>query len=284
MAVTLLAEPAAGSDPRGRRRRWLIGGTIVWFVLLVAVAVDSAGRDRATVPDQLDIASALPDVDRATGAVSAAADGAGRVLVIGAVVMQDCDVTPVRAGADAARDVTVHVRAGEAPTTLDAIAAALPASYGARVSHSRGGTRHELSADAGEFVAVHGTVDDGGTVLTLRSSTGCRPLGAGATTPVVPAGATPAPLAVALKALQLTGQDPATIREVGCPSGGRARTVSVNGQPAPPDLGRALRAVTAGAVVIEEAADRLAYRAGDTSVVVTSESDRVAVTATTGCG
>jgi hypothetical protein len=53
--------------------------------------------------------------------------------------------------------------------------------------------------------------------------------------------------------------------------------------PAPADLGRALRAVTAGATVVESGAGRYAYRTGDTSVVVTAADGRVTATATTGC-
>ena len=295
--MTLLAAPAAGPPGpagRGRRRRWLIGGTIAWLVVLVAVAVVSAGRDRATVPDQIDIAAALPEVDRAAGTVFIAADGVDRVLVVGELQLdRDCDITPVRPGAEAIRDLTVHVRAGEAPAVLDAIAAALPRSYEVHVSHSRGGTRHLLNADAGDFVAVDGTVDDTGTVLTLRMSTGCRPLGAGVGPPVTSAGtvqpasqsaaAQSAALGAAVDAVRLTGRDAVRTREIRCPTGGAARTVEVSGEAAPADLGRALNQATAGATVVEASTDRYAYRTGATSMVVTAFAERATVTATIGC-
>jgi hypothetical protein len=253
-------------------------------VVLLAVAVVSAGRDRATVPDQIDIAAALPAVDRAAGAVVTAADGADRVLVIGELRLdRDCGITPVRPGAEAVRDLTVHVRPGEAPAVLDAIAAALPRSYEAHVSHSRGGTRHLLNADAGEFVAVDGTVDDAGTVLTLRMSTGCRPLGAGVEVPTSSAAARSAAFGAAVEALRLPGRDAVRTREIRCPTGGVARTVELTGEAAPADLGRALDPATAGATVVEASTDRYAYRTGATSVVVTAFDERATVTATTGC-
>lgn len=278
------ADPSVGSSTRTGRRRWLIGGTIAWAVFLVAVGVVSYWRGPATVPDQVDIAAALPELDRAAVAVLTAADAPDRALVIGELRLdRDCDITPVRPGAEAIRDVTVHVRAGAAPAALDAIAAALPTAYQATVSHARGGRRHALAADAGDFVAVHGTVEDTGTALTLRMSTGCRPLDAGVTVPTPSLGAAAKPFAAALEALGLTGGAAVTAREMPCPSGGPARTVQANGTPAPADLSRALSQAAVTATVIESSAERYAYRLGGTSIVVTAADNRATVSATTGC-
>jgi hypothetical protein len=265
------------------RRWWLIGGSAVWALAIVAVAVLSYQRDRPTVADQRTLAQALPGVDRATGALLAAI-GPERVFAVGPMVITaGCAVTPVRDGGEATRDLTVYVPTGQAPAVLDAIGAALPAGYQADVSHRRGGTAHSLQADAGDFIEVRGAVAGG--VITLRALTGCRPLD-GPVPTVVPAPAAtrpPAALTRALAALDLSGSGAAETRQVACPGGGTARTVAVDGIPAPADLGAALDAVTPTATVVEAGPARYAYRTGDVSVVASVADGRVHVTASTGC-
>ncbi len=270
---------------------------VLWAVVLTALAVVSERRDRPTVQEQRNLAAAVPAVDRAAGVLLAAV-GPGRVTTVGELTVdRDCPVTPVRAGAEAARDITVYSRADEAPAVLDAIGAALPAGYRTQVIHRRGGTVHVLRADAGDFVAVRGSVSGG--VVTLRVLSGCRPIDghvpAAAPAPAAPAPAAPAPAGTALgapapaalsrvlAALRLPASSPPTAVSLTCPDGTIARTATVEGAPAPADLGASLRAVTAGATVVEATPTRYAYRAGDTSMVVTIEADQIRVTASTGC-
>ncbi len=254
----------------------------LWAVVLTAVAVVSERRDRPTVQEQRNLAAAVPAVDRAAGVLLAAVRP-DRVVTVGALTVDpECPVTPVRAGAEASRDITVYSRAGEAPATLDAIGAALPAGYRAEVTHRRGGTVHVLRADAGDFVAVRGSVSGG--VITLRVLSGCRPVD-GHVPPVGSGSAAtvPAALSRALAALRLPASAAPTSVSLTCPDGTIAQTVSVEATPAPADLGPALLTETAGATVVEAQPARYAYRTGDTSVVVTVGSGRVRVTASTGC-
>jgi hypothetical protein len=265
--------------PRRRRRWWLIGAVAAWTLALIVISVVSVRTGRPTVPEQRDTNAAVPAVDRATGALLTAV-GPDRVVAIGPLVVDtDCEVTPVRAGAEASRAVTVHVTAEQAPAVLDAIGAALPAGYGAEVSHGRTGTRHQLRADAGDFIAVRGMVSDG--VITLRALSGCRPLdGPAPSRAAVPAGPVDPALDRVLGALGVTGEFTPVVETVACPNGVTARTVVVDGLTAPADLSKALSPVS-DAVVDEPG--RYAYRDGTTSIVVQAADGRARVTASSGC-
>jgi hypothetical protein len=308
VAVSAPADPAAQFDPtlspwpigasppppppysptgRGRRPRrwWLIGAVTIWALVLLAGALISERRDRPTVPEQLDAAAAATAVDRATGALLAAV-GPQRVFVLGPLeVRRDCQVTPVRPGAETSRELTVHTRVDEAPAVLDAIGAALPAGYGAEVRHRKSGTVHALRADAGDFIAVRGTVLDG--VITLRAESGCRPLGGSVAgpAPVSDPGGSPARdvATQVLTALRVSGRGDPVLLSVTCPNGTTAHTAAVAGLPAPADLGTALRPLTTGSTVVEADPARYAFRMGVTSVVVTAADGKVRVTASTSC-
>jgi hypothetical protein len=274
---------ARASKPRW----WLIAGVTVWALLLTGFAGWSVRHDPATVPEQLDLAAALPVLQRTTGTVLAAADGPGRVVSLGETVFdRDCALTPVRDGVQASRDVTVRVPAGQAPAALAAIARALPPEYDAAARHNAAKTRFGLRADAGEFVGVEASAAAGDTVLTLRTSTGCRPDGAGAgeDRAPVPATATPAAFGAALAAVGAGGAHTVTGSEVACPnSGATARTVSAEGIAAPADLNRAVRDLVGAGDLVQAGPPVWAYRAGDVSVVIDERDSRVRVTATSAC-
>jgi hypothetical protein len=258
---------------------------VAWALVLAGFAVWSVRHDPPTVPEQRDIAQALPVLQRATGAVLAAADAADRVVTLGELSFdQDCALTPVRDGVEATREITVRIRDGVLPATLDAIARALPADYAAAVRKNTAGTRYGLRADAGEFVGVDVSTDADATVFTLLVSTGCRPLADGvdlAPAPV-PATGAPAEFTAAVRALKATTAD-ATSSEVACPGGRTARTVTADDLPAPADLERALRSLVTGALVVQADPESWAYRSGDVSVVVSDSEGSARVAATTGC-
>jgi hypothetical protein len=259
---------------------------VAWALALAGFAAWSVRNDPPTVPEQRDIAEALPVVERATGAVLAAADAAGRVVTLGGLSFdRDCALTPVRDGVEASREVTVRVAAGALPATLDAIARGLPAEYAAAVRKNTAGTRYGLRADAGEFVGVDVTADRDATVFTLLVSTGCRPLADGVDLAPAPRAATevPAEFTAAVQALRSTAAG-ATSSEVTCPGGGRtARTVTVDDLPAPADLGRAVQSLVADTVVVQADPQAWAYRAGDVSMVISDSGGSARVDATTGC-
>lgn len=252
--------------------------------MVVGLGAWSVLHDPATVADQRDIVAGVADLQRATGALFAAAEGGSRALVLGELdIAGNCQITPVRHGVDAHRDLTVFVRAGEARAALDAIVAGLPAGYRAAVVEGRGGTRLSLHADAGNFVGVDSDAEAGDKALTVRVSTGCRPRGKASPDAKDPAvGAAPAVLGAVLAALGAAGA-PNTVQAVGCPEGGVAATYTVGGVAMPVDLDGKMRAVSAGATPVRDDGSAWAYRAGGDSVVVVPNGERVQVSVSTEC-
>jgi hypothetical protein len=275
------APPSAPERPR--TRWWLVGIVVVWALVIAGFAVWSVRKDPPTVPEQRDIAEALPVLQRTTGVLFSVADGPDRVLVLGDVEFdRDCALTPVRAGVEATRDVTVHVRADQAPATLDDIAGKLPAGWAAAVRETSNGNRHVMRADAGEFVGVQATADLNATVFTLRASTGCRPLAEGVD--LDPADQPGAGLEAVLKAIGAPVGSPATRSEVACPAGGKtASTVVADGLPVPGDIGRAVQPLVAGAVVVQADPHTWAFRSGDQGVVVSDRDGEARASITSGC-
>ena len=266
-----------------RRRWWLVGVVCGWIVVIVVVGSWSVWHSPATVPEQRDIAQAVPELQRAAGVVYAAADEGERVVVLGQLeLIGDCRITPVRHGYIAARDLTVYVREGEAKAALDAIVGALPAGYQATAGDARGGTRVGMHADAGNFIGIDTSAQATAKVLTLRLTSGCRPGPAAAdeSTELL-AGPAPAELATVLKGLEASGASPAA-QTVACPDGGVAASYSVD-IPPPADLAARMRTLSAGATLVRSDAAAWAYRKGSGSVVVVPDGERLRVSLSTAC-
>lgn len=273
-----------GTPPPGRkRRRWLIGAVFGWMAVVVVVGTWSVWHSPPTVPEQRDIAQAVPELQRAAGVAFAAADGDGRVVVLGALeLIGDCRITPVRHGFVAARDLTVYVREGDARAMLDAIAGALPAAYQAEVSESRGGTRLAMHADAGNFIGIDTALDATAKAITLRLTSGCRPGPASAVDQRDPvAAAAPAELSTVLAGLGANAPAP-RVRAVACPDGGVAASYAEE-VPPPADLATRMRAVSAGATIVRSDDAAWAYRKNGVSVVVVPDGEQVRVSVGTGC-
>lgn len=270
---------------RPKRRRWLVIAVVAWIVALAGLAVWSVRNDPPTVPEQRDIAHALPVLQRAAGAMLAAAQGPGRAVALGALhLAEGCRITPVRHGIEGTRDVTVYVQADQARRALDAIAAGLPDGYRARVAQSGNGSRVALEADAGGYVAVDADTLADAQMFTLEASTGCRPIadtGPGSADP--PAGPPPPALTTALKALGAPATGTPAARTVACPTNGNASTYTVDNLPTPADLGGALQPAVTGATVVRADPHGWAYRTGDESIVITEDGGRLQVNATTAC-
>ena len=282
-AVTLPGYPPAA--PQTRRRWWLIGVVAAWIVAVAVLGWWSVRSDPPTVPEQRDIADALPVLDRATGAMFAAATADDRAVELGDLrISRDCSVTPVRAGVEASREITVYVPADQALPALEEIAAALPADYRAEAGGSSGGRRIGLHADAGGFVAIDAASDSTTQVFQVRASTGCRPPADDADLDPKRPPATPAPDALRRALVALGSVDEvAAVQEIACPAGGAGRTYTVDGVPAPRDLGRSLQPVIEGATVVRAEPAGWAYRTGAGSVVIVKNADSLRVSATTAC-
>jgi hypothetical protein len=273
--------PYAAPPPPRKRRWWLVAIVVAWAVVLTGLGLWAVRHDPPTVPEQRNIAEALPVLERATGAMLAAAEGPGRAVMLGELqVERGCRITPVRSGAEAFRDVTLYVPADQAANALDEVAAGLPAGYRAHVAAK--GSRVGLHADAGAYVAIDADSLVNAQVLTLEASTGCRPDAALAGASGPQAGDPPAALTTVLRALGGSGEPAVTA--VGCPGGGTAATYTVDGVKAVGDLGRSLSPVTGGATVVRADPDGWAYRAGTESIVVAVRAGALRVSATTACG
>jgi hypothetical protein len=266
------------------RRRWKqTAAIVVWAALLGVLAIWSSAHDPPTVPEQRNIAQAMPVLQQATGAVLAAASGPGRAVVLGKTKLSDgCRITPVRTGVEATRDVTMYVQADQARQGLDAVARGLPASYGAGVARAGKGARVALHADAGSYVAIDADTLATSQVVTLEVSTGCRP----AATTVLdladpPAGGPPLAYTSALRALGVAGET--TVTAVRCPAGGTAATYTVERRSSPIDLSRSLEPALGGATVVRADPDGWAYRTGSDSVVVLRDGSTLHLSATTPC-
>jgi len=313
--MAAVMEPQA-SPGKWSRRRVLLWGAVAWGVVVAGLAVWAVGHDPATVPEQRTIGESLPTFRAAVGEVYAAAGGPGRAVVLGGLQVQSgCRVTPVRHGVALSRDVTVYVRAGEQHGDIDAIAGALPAGYKTQVTSGRGGTQFALHADAGNFIGVDLDADVGDAALTVRVSSGCRPVGDAGVDRADPGvgAAAPGALQVVLTLLGAPGAASAggvssdgpggipsenpgggpggassrtggvTTQAVSCPRGGTAGTWSVGGLKAPPDWRKRLASVASGSAVVRSDPTRWAYRAGGDSVVVVDDGTGLRVSVSTAC-
>jgi hypothetical protein len=277
-----LAPPVA-PPPRRKRRWWLVGIVVGWAIILTVLGLWSVRHDPPTVPEQRNIAQALPVLDRATGEMLAAAQGPGRAVTIGDVQFdRGCRLTPVRAGVEATRDVTIFVAADQAASALEAVAKGLPADYQVHVARGSDATRVALHADAGSYVAIDADTLADAQVVTLEASTGCRPTAATTGETAQPqAGDPPAVLTEVLKALGGSGEPAVTA--VACPAGGTAATYTVDGVARVPDLGHSLEPMTAGATVVGADPDGWALRIGPNSIVVTALPTALRVAVTSSC-
>jgi hypothetical protein len=259
---------------------------VAWAVLLVLVAYVSVRRDEPTVREQRTLGEAAQIVDRAVGELVVAA-GAGVVVEMsGRRVEEGCRITPMRDGAKLTRTLTVRTAEAAEPPLLDRIARDLPPDYRAAARHGSGGTSHTLRADAGEFVAIRGTLGDPG-VVTLTVTTGCRPKSSNSAIEAQPLIGLPVddePARV-LSALGAAPRDPVDRVGAPCPGGGAVHTARASGQgTARAPLGEALRPLAgAGAVVVTDTPELYAYRDGSLSVVVERAEGDVRVAATAGC-
>ncbi|HEX6500360.1 MAG TPA: hypothetical protein VF054_15220 [Micromonosporaceae bacterium] len=267
----------------GRRGRWLIALVLAWAVVVAVVGYVSSRHDKPTVREQTTIASAQPTVDRAAGAVAAA--GAGAVVAVsGYDKVSDCDLTAVRRGAWYHRLVSFVTRPGDEGALLDRIGSALPHSYRARVTRGGSGVP-TLSADAGNFVGLSGTVPGPGEVR-VEIGTGCRPLGDLRT----PGAGQPRPDERA-EAERVLAAVPVPVgswqvTEVPCGTGtGTLRTAEAVGSGAPPSvpLGDVVHP-PAGATGAVTAPGLMAYRSGALATLVRADATSVTVSITSGCG
>jgi len=192
-ASPYISYPAPPPPPYGdpRKRRILLAVAAARGLGLAPTGIWYSLPGRHTAREQTTIAQAQPTVDQAITAVVRAAGAAAVPAVFGFDKVSDCKVTPIRGGAKYQRVLWLYVPVDAEPALLDRIAAGLPARYRAHAHHSPGNALHTLTADAGDFVAVTGSVPGPGLV-SVTAETGCRTLGhPPATDPTTAAGTDP---------------------------------------------------------------------------------------------
>jgi hypothetical protein len=269
-------------QPPWRAPRWLKVLTAIWAVVIVVGGAWYALHGRPSVREQTTIGEARSVVDRAVVDVVNAAGGAPVVSVSGFVRIDSCRITPLRSGASYRRVVDLYTSPGTESTILHTIAARLPTRYHGQATAGRKPT---LYADAGDYVAVRGSVPAAG-VVEVAAVTGCRQdSGAGVNEPA-PGSATVAALTPVLRALGHPAAAMATVASLACPGGGRLDAVEATLPPgsAPTSLAAALAGASANPVASGPAV--YAFRDGAVDVVARTDSGThaVTVTATSRCG
>jgi hypothetical protein len=287
--VWVRPSPPPRKDWPWRLPRWLKIVTAVWIVALVVGGGWYALHGQPSVREQTTIGNARPVVDRAIVDVVAASNGAPVVAVSGFERVNSCKITPVRSGAEFRRVVDLYTSPGSESAILRTIASHLPARYRAQAS-SAGSTgsvsKLALDADAGDYVAVDGTVPAPGRIRIV-AATGCRQ-NVGATVAQPPPAAGSAYVAALAPVFGALGRPPApyaTVADLACPSGGSLRSVQAL---LPPGSAPASLATTLHTLAVTPAASTAtvyAYRSGSVDVVAVADAvtHAVTVTATSRC-
>jgi hypothetical protein len=287
--VWVRPSPPPTQDRPWRLPRWLKIVTAIWVIVLVAGGGWYALHGQPSVREQTTIGDARPVVDRAIVDVVAASGGAPVVAVGGFDRVKSCKITPVRSGAEFHRVVNLYTSPGSESAILHTIASHLPARYRAQASSAgSAGSASKLAfdADAGDYVAVDGTVPAPG-LIRIEAATGCRQnRGAPVAQPSPAAGsADVAAIAPVLGALGRPAASYVTVADLACPSAGALRSVRATLAPgsAPASLATTLR--TLATTPAASSATLYAYRSGSVDVVAVADAitHAVTVTATSRC-
>ena len=244
---------------------------------MVAAVIYSL-HGRPTVREQTSVGNARPVVDAAVADVVSAAGPGPVVAVSGFASVGSCRITAARSGASFGRTVDVYTAPGGEPALLRRIVAGLPARYHAKVTGAATG----LYADAGDYVALVGTVPAPGQVQ-VRALTGCRdPAGSDVSEPVTAAGSAAfGAVSAVFDRLALRAGVPRDVAVLTCAGGGQLRAVQAAGGSVASPLGSALAGLSSNPVA--SGPTTYVYRTGDVDVVARRTPQGVTVTATTRC-
>lgn len=270
--------PASARPQPVRLRRWVVVVTSVWALLLAGGIVWSVNNGAPTAREQTTITEAGPVASRALAEL-ARASTVDRLAVVAlqAGEFSECEVSLARDGLRLQVPMLAFVSAGTEEALLQRIAERLPASYQAKV---RTGSNPRLTADAGLWVAVNGTVIAPGQVRLVVDTGDCRPPGPEPATFPMETDVERATAQAVLDALSVPPQEWHGGR-IGCADGGAVETVSVTTAEAVAvgPLDRALLPV-AGSSAVVASADLVAYYSGNTGVAVRVDGTRLIVSST----
>ena len=276
--------PAPAAPQRSWRRflasRWFPIVVGAWVVIFGVSAWIGIAHSTVTDREQTTVAAARPYVDEAVArvATAAASGGDAAVAVSGFEQVGSCRVTVFRPGQRFQRELVAVVAPGAERTLMNRVAAALPPGYHPTV---RTVDPPRLTADAGFYVQVTGTVVAPGEVRFVADTGDCRAPG-DVTTADQPVSSSSGPARDVLDRLQLDTASISTAA-VSCVDGGAVDSVQVRADAWPGDLTQALAGLPDARVLVDT--PRLyAYRSGDAQVAVRAHDDATIITATTVCG
>ncbi|WP_162908240.1 hypothetical protein [Allorhizocola rhizosphaerae] len=146
---------------------WTIAGA--WGVLLVILGAWSSFRSPATTREQRDLGQAKATVDQVVGRLSGNVPADWRLFDEG-YREEPCEVSLVRDGVLATRGLALSGPVGSESGAISRLASTLD---GASLRPGEG-SPEGFFADAGEFVAVRGSITAPGSI-TIQIKTGCRP-------------------------------------------------------------------------------------------------------------
>ncbi len=252
---------------------------MIWCAALAVGIGWALARGGPTAREQTTVGQAQPVVDRAVSDIAAAAsaDGLAVVAVSDFHRVGECSVTVLRPGERYQRELLAAVTPGTELALLERVASRLPTSYEAVV---RAGTVPRLTAEAGFWVAVNGSLIAPGQVRFVADTGSCRPTSDIATSAA--ADGDRSAVQTVLTRLGLVANQWSTHR-VAC-SGGLLTTVEARaaaGASSPGPLDDALREL--GGSTVAASPVLYAYRTASAGVIVRADDDRVIVTATTAC-
>jgi hypothetical protein len=254
---------------------------VAWTAALVGLGAWGVLRGGATDRGQTTVAQAAPVVDRASVDLASAAtvDGLAVVSISDFVNVGSCRVTVFRLGARYQRVVTALVRLGGEDALLRRVAGRLPRGYDATVTTRAPVT---MTADAGLFVTVSGSVASPGVVRFVVDTGDCRSTGDIPVATTSPTGTQAAAVRVVLDRLGATAR---SVRRyaVTCPDGGQLATVEALALTAVDGSYDVKLGSVTGAKPIATAADLYAYTVDQTQVAVRSVQGGVDVTSTVLC-
>jgi hypothetical protein len=265
-----------------RPRRWIVAIVVVWSVALLALGAWGILHSSVTDREQTTVAAAVPTINRAVNDVVAASTVDGQAVVYLSDLKSEgpCKVTTFRSGGRYQRVVTALVPPGNEDALLQRVAARLPGSYNAELSHRKPLT---LTADAGFFVGVNGATVGSGVVQFVVDTGSCRSTG---DVPVASTSASPQESTAVRDVLNQLGGSPLSIRRyaVPCPNGGELSTVDAFTDVSPNTPPATKLSAVPGATAVVTTDTLYAYTVDRSQIAVRTVKGGVDVTETVLCG
>jgi hypothetical protein len=251
------------------RRRWWLAGTVAVLVAGTGAGVIVWQHVRAHLPT---VSVVTPVLDRGIANVVTAVGDSAAVTVTGLVPARSCG-----GGSIFTVTANLYTNPGTEGAVIDRIAAAIPAGDAPRRSAAFGGGAPSLYASLGDGVQLQVIQLDHGWISATATS-GCRSAARPAAAPLAPAAATVA-LGSTLHAL---GSAPTAFHAdaVTCASG---QIVTTSTASEPLDLAdlpvRLAKLPPPSATVYASPSDRISWRQGSVSTVISAADDGTHVTA-----